>query len=58
MEHIKKVCKKLKEAHFFASRKKSEFFSSKMNMLGHVEHDNGLNASPEKMNENRRMYDT
>ena len=33
MEHIKKVCRKLKEVHF-ARRKKSEFFSPKMNMLG------------------------
>jgi len=36
MEHIKKVCRKLKEAHFFASRKKSEFYSPKMSVLGHV----------------------
>jgi len=58
MEHIKKVCKKLKEAHFFASRKKSEFFSSEMNVLEHLVDADGLHASPEKMNENRRMYDT
>jgi len=49
MEHIKKVCRKLKEAHLFASRKKSEFFSSKMSVLGHVVDDDGLHASPEKI---------
>jgi len=48
MEHIKKVCGKLKEAHFFASRKNSEFFSPKMNELGHVVDDDGRHASPEK----------
>ena len=49
MEHIKKVCRKLKEADFFASRKKSEFFSLKMNVLGHVANDDGLHASSEKI---------
>ena len=49
MEHIKKVCRKLKEAHFFASRKNSEFLSPKMNVLGHVVDDDGLHASPEKI---------
>jgi len=49
MEHIKKVCRKLKEADFFASRKKSEFFSLKMNVLGHVVDDDGLHALSEKI---------
>jgi len=49
MEHIKIVCRKVKEAHFFASRKKSEFFSPKMNVLGHLVDDDGLHASPEKI---------
>ena len=49
MEHIKKVYQKRKEAHFFVSRKKSEFFSSKKNVLGHVVEDDGLHASPEKI---------
>jgi len=49
MEHIKKVCKKLKEAPFFASRKKLEFFSPKMNVLGPVVDDDGLHASPVKI---------
>jgi len=49
MEHFKKVSTKRKEAHFFASRKKSEFFSPKMNVLGHVVDDDGLHVSPEKI---------
>jgi len=49
MENIKKVCKKVKEAHFFSTRKKSEFFTSKMNVLGHVMDNDGLHASPEKI---------
>jgi len=49
LEHIKKVWRKLKEAHFFASRKKSVFFSPKMNVLGHVVDDDGIHASSEKI---------
>jgi len=49
MEHNKKVCRKLKEAHFFASRNNSEFFSPKMNVLGHVVDDERLHASPRKI---------
>jgi len=45
MEHIKKVCRKLKEEHCFASRNKSEFFSPKMNVLGHMVDDDRLHAS-------------
>jgi len=40
MEHRKKVCRNLKGAPFFGSRKKSEFFSSKMNNLSQVVDDN------------------
>ena len=49
MEHIKKVCRKLKEVHFFATGKNSEFLSPKMNVLGHVVDDDGLHASPAKI---------
>jgi len=49
MEHIKNICRKLKEAHFFTSRKKSEFFAPKMNVLGHVVDDDGLHGSRKKI---------
>ena len=43
------VCDKLRHAKFYASRKKSEFFASSMDVLGHIIDDEGLNASPEKI---------
>ena len=49
MKHIGMVCDKLKKAKFYASRKKSEFFASSMNVLGHIIDDEGLKASPEKI---------
>src|ERR1700712_1639645 len=49
MKHISMVCDKLKEAQFYASRKKSEFFVKRMNVLGHIIDKEGLKASPEKI---------
>ena len=49
MKHISMVCDKLKQAKFYASRKKSEFFASRMDVLGHTIDDEGLKASPEKI---------
>ena len=49
MKHIAMVCDKLKQAKFYASRKKSEFFASSMDVLGHIIDDEGLKASPEKI---------
>ena len=43
------VCDKLKQAKFYASRKKSEFFASSMDVLGYIIDDEGLKASPEKI---------
>ena len=36
MKHIGLVCDKLKQVKFYASRKKSEFFASSMDVLGHT----------------------
>ena len=49
MKHITMVCDKLKLAKFYASQKKSEFFDSRMNVLGQIIDDEGLKASPEKI---------
>ena len=49
MKHIAMVCDKLKQSRFYASRKKSEFFASSMDVLGHIIDDEGLKASPEKI---------
>jgi len=43
------VYDKLKQAQFYASRKKSEFFAASMDVLGHIIDDQGLRASPEKI---------
>jgi len=43
------VCDKLKQAQFYASRKKSEIFATSMDVLGHIIDDPGLRASPEKI---------
>src|SRR6195952_274098 len=49
MKHISMVCDKLKEARFYTSRKKSEFFAKSMDVLGHIIDEEGLKASPEKI---------
>jgi hypothetical protein len=49
LKHIAMVCDKLKQAQFYASRKKSEFFAASMDVLGHIIDDQGLRASPEKI---------
>jgi len=43
------VCNKLKQAQFYARRKKSEFFATSKDVLGHIIEDQGLRASPEKI---------
>src|SRR6195952_3899516 len=47
LKHISMVCDKLKEARFYASRKKSEIFAKSMDVLGHIIDEEGLKASPE-----------
>ena len=49
MKHFAMVCDKLKQAKFYASRKMSEFFTSSMDVLGHIINDKRLKASPEKI---------
>jgi len=49
LKHIAMVCDELKQAQFYASRKKSEFFAASMDVLGHIIDDEGLRASPEKI---------
>ena len=39
MKHITMVCDKLKQAKFYASRNRSEFFASSMDVLGHIVDD-------------------
>jgi len=48
-KHIAMVCDKQKQAQFYTSRKKSEFFAASMDVLGHIIDDQGLRASPEKI---------
>ena len=49
MNHIGMVCDKLKQAKFYASRRRSGYFASGMVVLGHVIDNEGLKASPEKI---------
>jgi len=49
LKHIAMVCDKLKQAQFFASRNKSEFFAASIDVLGLIIDDQGLRASPEKI---------
>jgi len=49
LKHIAIVYNKLKQAQFYTSRKKSEFFAASMDVLGHIIDNRGLRASPEKI---------
>jgi len=49
LKQIAMVCDKLKQAQFYSSRKKSEFFAASMDVLGHIIDDQGLRASPAKI---------
>ena len=49
MKHIAAVCNKLKEEQFYASRKQSEFFAPRIEVLGHIIDDEGLTPDPEKI---------
>jgi len=42
-------CDKLKQAQFYASRKKSEFFTASMDVLGHIIDDQALRPLPDKI---------
>jgi len=48
-ENIAIVCDKLKQAQFYPSRKKSEFFAASMDVVGHIIDNQGLRALPEKI---------
>ena len=43
------VLQQLREAHFFLSKSKVDFFSNNMDCLGHVIDDKGIHAESEKM---------
>ena len=49
LKHMVMVGDKLKQAQFYASRKKSEFFAASIDVLGHIIDDEGLRASLEKI---------
>ena len=49
MKHIAVICNKLKGAQFYASGKMSEFFASRIEVLGHIIDDEGLKPDPEKI---------
>jgi len=49
LKHIAMVCDKRKQAQFYPSRKKSEFFAASIYVLGHIIDDQGLRASLEKI---------
>jgi len=48
LKHIAAICNKLKGAQFYVSRKKSEFFASRIEVLGHII-DERLKPDPEKI---------
>jgi len=49
LKHIAVICNKLKGAQFYASGKMSEFFASRIEVLGHIIDDEGLKPDPEKI---------
>ena len=49
LKHIAMVSDKPKHDKYYASRKKSQLFASRMEVLGHIIDDQGLKASPEKI---------
>jgi len=49
LKHIAMVCDKLKQAQFYTSTKKSEFFATRRDVLGHIIDDQVLRASSEKI---------
>ena len=49
LNHITIVCNKLKQAQCYARNKKSEFFATSIDVLGHIINDQQLRASPEKI---------
>jgi len=51
-EHVTDVtnaCSKLQDAGYYANPKKSVFFARKLNMLGHMIDDKGIQPAPEKV---------
>jgi len=51
-EHIKdvtKACSKLQNAGYYANPKKSAFFATKLNILGHMIDDDGIIPAPEEI---------
>ena len=49
LKHIATICNKLKGPQFYASRKMSEFFAHRIEVLGHIIDDEGLKPDPEKI---------
>jgi len=50
-EHVKDVtnaCSKLQNAGYYANPKKGVFFATKLDILGHMIDDDGINLAPEK----------
>src|SRR5437588_1446061 len=47
IKHVELVCKKLKEVQLFASSKKSVFFADRLEILGHIIDDKGVQPMPE-----------
>ena len=51
-EHVKGVtnpCSKLQNAGYYANPKKSVFFATKLDILGHMIHDDGIHPAPDKI---------
>ena len=49
IEHDQHACRKLKGDEFYANPKKSLFFATKLDILGHMIDDNGIHPAPEKI---------
>src|SRR5712691_22961 len=51
-EHVKDItnaCSKLQNAGYYANPRKSKFFASTLNILGHMIDDDGIHPAPEKI---------
>ena len=49
LAHVRHVCNKLKQYEFYANPRKSIFFATQLDILGHVIDDQGIHPALEKI---------
>jgi len=49
VKHVTNACSKLQKASYYGNPKKSVFFATKLDILGHMIDDDGIHPAPEKI---------